>query len=432
MWGRISYGIYLIWISCVLSIHLDINMNPGDEIIETVLKLHSSVATAEDIMGSYVCILIEGDPCQCHESYDIGRFNWSDACKKKAEFVLQYKSAYSLALTLKPTTIHNIPYIDKQPQRIIATTPVYLDSLGAVKQSEPSLTLVLPLTIDDLSRASVLLYSLQKMKADIVYEMLIFTPSQHQSIIEGALLGIASKLHLPFQIKVLNENILFTRSSSEQLQPPYPYAIQMTIKLLAAKFIQTSYYLTLDADIIQLHELELSNLILPMESSSRGSTEYKALYHWEKRSIHENWWLGSERIANINYNTSYVYNNWGKQDKNYCINTTDEACLIDTIQYNNVYISETQRYLQGFGVTPAILSTYGSILTVSHICRSLTINHDETMPIDWKQCEEYWLDNFGRILNVESNEVVLWSEYTLYRIVLDYYEVTFISNIGTF
>lgn len=87
-----------------------------------------------------------------------------------------------------------------------------------------------------------------------------------------------------------------------------------------------------------------------------------------------------------------------------------------------------QRRIQGFGVTPAVLSTYGSQLTVSHLCRTLTHNLDYETPIDRAECERLWLGGFARPYGAADGgepvqELMIWSEYTLYRIALDHYEV---------
>ena len=95
---------------------------------------------------------------------------------------------------------------------------------------------------------------------------------------------------------------------------------------------------------------------------------------------------------------------------------------------------------QGFGVTPVVMSTYGSLLTVSYLCRGLT-QQQQYAPYEESEkdqsrarrteCERLWLQGFGRQYatideaGVEkvTSAVMLWSEYTLYRVVLDHLEV---------
>eukprot|EP00600_Ochromonadales_sp_CCMP1393_P018351 CAMPEP_0175020908 /NCGR_PEP_ID=MMETSP0005-20121125/14405_1 /TAXON_ID=420556 /ORGANISM="Ochromonas sp., Strain CCMP1393" /LENGTH=301 /DNA_ID=CAMNT_0016278867 /DNA_START=1 /DNA_END=907 /DNA_ORIENTATION=+ len=262
----------------------------------------------------------------------------------------------------------------------------------------------------------------------------------------------------------------------------------MAIKLLAARVVKTRYYLTLDADVVLLRPFELSN-ILPLtveaapftdakeeidgkhikshsvtqetqeEDSYLRSASYRALYHFEERSVHANWWEGSEQMLDVDAGTSWDINSG-----------------------NNI-----QSQIQGFGVTPAILSTYGSLLTVAHLCDTIS----RTLPLPtstdpdptpntpgstagessrsksksksksksrsladthpglyFAYCEKWWLDGLGKPgyyswqkdkyntagadsegaastnTNTNSNaNIMIWSEYTLYRITLDHYEL---------
>ena len=76
----------------------------------------------------------------------------------------------------------------------------------------------------------------------------------------------------------------------------------------------------------------------------------------------------------------------------------------------------------GFGVTPSLLSTYGSLLSISYIETVFTAyqakanaEHANQKQL-YKDFESYWVQGFG----VNGN---LWSEYTIYRLVLDHYNI---------
>mmetsp|Transcript_19257 Transcript_19257/g.27564 ORF Transcript_19257/g.27564 Transcript_19257/m.27564 type:complete len:248 (+) Transcript_19257:713-1456(+) len=173
----------------------------------------------------------------------------------------------------------------------------------------------------------------------------------------------------------------------------------MAIKLLVAKMITTDFYLTLDADVILLRPFDLSYII--HQSSNR------AIYRYESRSVHEHWWRGSESFLKIRN-----------------------------------FPSSSQSMI-GFGVTPAVLSTFGSLLALGRIQQlycpvniasnstsefhiavdsdPFLINSEVNNTMTWKDytCSAYldhWLNNFGHHDNV-------WSEYTIYRLTLEYYEV---------
>eukprot|EP01034_Spumella_vulgaris_P027068 gene27068-33738_t len=212
-----------------------------------------------------------------------------------------------------------------------------------------------------------------------------------------------------FTTTVHRESVLFHRPMSESRA--YPYALQMSVKLLVAKLIHTHFYVTLDADVILLQPFQVSDLIQisPFDGISR------AVYEKEDRAVHAHWWQGSETF--LNFNTTY--------------NTEQK---------------------DGFGVTPAILSTYGSLLVIDQIynrggehlstkefkkansgsqSQSQSARHVMTGDVEvnreghplplsndasFSSAESRWLDGFGR-------DGVLWSEYTLYRLVLEHYEV---------
>lgn len=419
--------IAVILASSIAGLQLFVDDSPVISVGDT---FHTSLGFSEqDILPDHVsndhtCVFINGDICGCwNGAYGSVRFQWTEDCmRSRVEAMTRVQTYYASLLLAPPTTADR--ELAPGVKRLLASTPVYMPS-GA---RSDGLTLVLPLTIDDLSRSLVLLRTLQKMHTDVVAEMLVFVPDDQLIVIRGAMLGAAVELALTFTIRVQTEQTLF-HIPQEELKRMYPYAIQMAIKLLAAEHVSTAFYLTLDADILQLREFDMKSLVRRGEAPvRRQGPPGRAVYHWEERAVHEAWWRGSERVLNVSLATSYAYQRWRHQDDK------------DMKDHQRRDLSETQRRLQGFGVTPALLSTYGSQLTLFHLCRTLTRNWDYQTPIDKADCQRIWLGNFGRripsdgaIANVDAQqqqasadpagEVWLWSEYTLYRIALDHYEV---------
>ena len=71
----------------------------------------------------------------------------------------------------------------------------------------------------------------------------------------------------------------------------------------------------------------------------------------------------------------------------------------------------------GFGVTPALLSTAGVLLTLSHL-ENIYCDRYNQGNLCWEnQLMKYWLVKW------------FWSEYTLYKIVIDYYRLTSLLHI---
>jgi hypothetical protein len=103
--------------------------------------------------------------------------------------------------------------------------PIYTPSI-AETDIEPAVSLVLPLYLNDLSRASVLLYSLRSLGTDTIDKLYVFVPDEQVDIIHFSLYGLMQQLSFP--CSVYPESILFERNY-EMLKAVYPYAIQMAI-----------------------------------------------------------------------------------------------------------------------------------------------------------------------------------------------------------
>jgi hypothetical protein len=222
---------------------------------------------------------------------------------------------------------------------------------------------VLPLTFDDISRAFILLESLAVLERGLVREMLIFVPPREVLAVQKLLLGVTHTLSFPVSIaserKLLDPLRIETHSA-------YPYAVQMALKLLASELVSTPFYVTLDADVVLLRPFLLRDLL-----DARG----RGLYHHEPRlRVHPFWWSGSETYLQVRK------------------------------------ASEAEAGEQGFGVTPAVMSTYGARLTLERLAGQSSAAASERPPL------ETWITDFGR-------DGVVWSEYTLYAVTLHSYQV---------
>ena len=189
---------------------------------------------------------------------------------------------------------------------------------------------MLPLYLDDLPRASLLLFSIQKnidkKNEGLVSKMLIVVPDSQHGIILSSLKGYSDFLSFP--IDIIRESILFERPT-EKLQNVDGYILQMSIKLLIAKLVDTPFYMTLDADVIMLRNFAYRDIVFiennDVDDDDGCDDEYwenpRALFHNEGREVHPHWWEGSERLMGVE--------------------------------------PSADRSFLGFGVTPALLSTFG-------------------------------------------------------------------------
>lgn len=268
------------------------------------------------------------------------------------------------------------------------------------------------------------------------------------------------KYPLRFPLVVLSEAVLFPGPNVMLPNPSlYPYAIQMSIKILAAKRIKTSYYMTLDSDCVMIqalhrhspfadsdndslgpaHHINMSSLFVPNVHSiappaaslegKEGDNPYynvvptntlKAIYEHEHRSVHEHWWKGSERF--LQFTDAELFQHFQYHQSNHPHQCGEEQ------------LNSSRHNTQGFSVTPALLSTYGSFLVLNQL-RSLYcgLDHHQSAgsddPAEDSSCINSvvyrWLSSFG-VQDSSSNKAIsitVWSEYTLYRLVLDAAEV---------
>lgn len=213
--------------------------------------------------------------------------------------------------------------------------------------SRPRVTLVLTLTIDDAHRALMLIASIRAhelCERKRIHELLVVVPDAHVFALD-----ILKQVNHCLAISIVEESSLF----DGMIQSTWPkYALQMALKLVVAQRVTTKYYITLDADNIVVGPLDLTELF-------PGG---KGVFAAEPRSIHPHWWDGSSQVLGLN-----------------------EDASPDAM----------------FGVTPAIISTMGALVTTALI-------RERFKNSNWGQV---WIESWGFRM--------WWSEYTLYRLALD-------------
>lgn len=121
----------------------------------------------------------------------------------------------------------------------------------------PTLTAVLPLKLKDLSRASILLASLEihakpHMRA-LFEKFVVIVPRAHIFAL-SAMLRPNSDI---FPFVVVCEESLFSNFNSSW----DGYAVQMAVKLLISRHICTDYYVTLDADVLMTRPVRYDDLV---------------------------------------------------------------------------------------------------------------------------------------------------------------------------
>ena len=360
---------------------------PGSVLSFTLFAPTESVSATALLMaknerGSVrLCLLVDAEPCDCVKF-------WPGASVHKTQTGVMGK--FSTILSPRCATereFFSFAVEVEAGQESEVSAPLYEARQGSLQHAH-ELTLVLPLTKQDTSRALVLLKTLKKVPAGVVREMLVFCPDAHtqeiQAIIEGHFSGPERTMDaIAFPLRVLEESSLFGGTAVPAGADKY--GLQMAVKLLAADRVQTPFYITLDADCVLLKPHLLRSVLY---AGGR-----KALFEDEARAVHPLWWRGS-------------------------------AALLGSPQGVGPRSALDDRPHSGFGVTPSVLSKMGALITVRDVLRRLV----QCFPARAEPPQWLWLLSFARPYVPKSDmvapcwpqgESVIWSEYTLYRLALD-------------
>jgi hypothetical protein len=383
------FGVFVsaLFISASIALHVQI-LKPSalyerqyHQFLE--LKLDVDESFAHRLSSAGLCVLVDGMICRCYDSIHAAKLYVTPDCMPADSFwfsVLLYdnSSAYDDREGFRLSNAYHIPALG--------------DSI--INSMNKQLTMVLTLTLNDLARAVILIESISyhfpyNVSSCPILELLIIAPNDHVDVLGAVFSGYSSELCFP--ISVIEESSLFGLTNSDCKrsvdQLASKYALQMAIKLLVSKRIKTTYFITLDADIVMLESFQYNDLIIQAQNNER------AIYHREDRfAYHPDWYAGSERTLNL-------------------VSMNPES--------------------QGFGVTPALLSTYGSLLTLSAIShRFRPFNASNMMPSTITKLsalnafkQSFHLNPWIQLIRSFGNPDI-WTEYTLYRIVLDQLQVS--------
>ena len=150
------------------------------------------------------------------------------------------------------------------------------------------------------------------------------------------------------------------------------YVLQMAIKLWVVNIVETDYYITLDADVILLRKFNFQDVIICDVSEIGEITMKRGIYENEPRDVHINWWIHSSKLLNF-----------GDLDEDYDLSVD----LHD-----------------GFGVTPAVMSVWGSRILIDRL-------------------QNVYGKNMVENVLLERFKMNIWTEYTMYALLLYEYGV---------
>jgi hypothetical protein len=394
-WAWVSLSLMLAFPLSILNIGDLRNRRLDQELLITIELSSLDFITASTLEHVKIGLMVNGQLCHFYKDrwYDLRVF-LPVACLTFDKFW------FSIFLELEPGPGLGLDHL--MERKFAVSVPIFVPALRSVENEFDELdyfysqvTLVLPLTFDDISRAYLLLDSLHILSNKTIYEMLIVTPELDLDPIKSLLGSFHHSLSFP--LRIVSESFLLPSLVPHSSRNFYPYALQMGIKILVSLVISTSHYLTLDADLLLIHPFNISSLLKRHSSSSPllPQPHPRAIYEHESREHHSSWWSGSQKY----------------------------------LQIPSDYFPPSTLSSQGFSVTPAVLSTFGSLLLLNRIHDLHRTEHSSTNPSvlslsgpvhllsSFNQSIVEWLSSLG----VDD---IIWSEYTLYRLILDYYHVT--------
>lgn len=289
--------------------------------------------------STVLCITIDGSLCHC-----VRGVLPSSSLKTVESCTKPHSHWFGIALS-SDTSGHKI-----------MSKPIFIPALDVTSvEAEAllqSITLVHLTCLDDVARSLVSIRSLSLMEPDAVHELIVVVPPSESVLLRPVL--IAATATLLFPVRILEDSHFI---ADTVLQSSSSYSIQMALKLLVSREVHTAFYITLDADCVQLRPLtrnlsssstsssssfsaiSVQSLIVSSPTTRTTSMVMEtphALYENERRSsAHPDWWMAS--AAFLGYADSQAIT-----------------------ELNDV---------RGFSVTPAILSAYGSRVVVSELER---------------------------------------------------------------
>jgi hypothetical protein len=366
----------------------------GQPIFTEFIRRGDEDVAYENILS--ICFTVDGRICDCFYPDASGALNTvlTAACVRSEAGGSRDGSYWFGAIaSTHPSTAYRSE-IASLPVRVSRSfsSLVVEDS----RDTDGLLTLVLPLTVPDFARSTILFESLVRVGHDRVLEMLVFVPdaqlAELRALFDAGLVyaGNHSRIPLPFPLRLIGESALFGADDPGTYPAmvgsgAVPYGVQMAVKLLAARAVRTAHYLTLDADCVLLQPWHKSQLFVEFQVRAGDGLRRLplAVYDFESRvhGHHPDWW-----------------------------DSTDEFLRLPGVARQ----SPSEREQQGFSVTPALLSTYGSLLTAELVLRQVRERHCGATVAACNPLLQ-WLLGFGRSAR--------WTEYTLYAIVLDYYQL---------
>ena len=217
---------------------------------------------------------------------------------------------------------------------------------------------VLPVSLKDINRSKILLQSLNTFfDPDSLDKILIIVPE-----IEP-MKSMLSSFPLKFKTRLLIEKEIIPEKDWKKFNKKDGWIKQQILKIQAAKYITTDFYLCLDADIICFKDTDYSKLI----------KNNRPIANIELKSFHQKWWNKSHKVLKTPKTNS----------KN------------------------------GIGVTPSILITNEVLGLIKHLEASYKQSFIKTLcqKKGWTEYTLYWLYlEFCTNKNLYKHDEILYGE----------------------
>ena len=143
---------------------------------------------------------------------------------------------------------------------------------------------VLPIALRDINRSKILFQSLNTFfDPDSLDLILIIVPELEP------MKNMLSSFPVKIKTRLLTEEEIIPEEYWEKFNKKEGWVKQQILKIQAAKYITTDFYLCLDADIICIRDTDYSKLI----------KNNRPIANIELKSYHKKWWNKSQKVLKI-------------------------------------------------------------------------------------------------------------------------------------
>ena len=134
----------------------------------------------------------------------------------------------------------------------------------------------------------LLISTLAVAQRGFIEELIMIVPDSEAVVFQSMLPVLNQLKFFRTGVQIVRETTLIHALGDQTYES---YAIQMALKLAAAKIVRTHFYLTLDCDVLLTNPKSLLRSLTKSHGGYR-----KANFEDESRMVHKHWWESSAKV----------------------------------------------------------------------------------------------------------------------------------------